>query len=418
MNSPLGIAATADGALFVADGNNYRVVLFQGYPTTNSPSASAVFGAPNFDVLGTLVGVSAVSYDPQTNTLWALVSNLNSLVNYTDALLGIPNAPSLDVGLQFLGNSPHVYIYPKGISFAAFLILTFYTDTAGNINSNINLLVQALEIQEVASNGSVVNSIPFPQLGYEVSQTQTNNGGYIFRFSAFLVAAVSRPTKRCLDKDFFFLKKVFFSHQNTRTSGEIELTYSVFSGNQSLNSAGISFELLPSVLKLEFLLSNWSLEQSANTLNIIFRLEGHPNFTSQQSNATAPGITSFTLSSSTMLSTTINMLSDGVVDGATNTAINFSLTHEGFFELVMRLPHFVNSFQYDPDFGVALGTSGSGSGGGDGSSSLLPLLALLALGIVPLALFLIVALIVVVVYARKWRLNRRDTETRDEVVNI
>ena len=190
----------------------------------------------------------------------------------------------------------------------------------------------------------------------------------------------------------------------------------MFSGNQTFNSAGISFELLPSVLKLEFLLSNWSLEQSANTLNIIFRLEGHPNFTSQQSSATAPGITSFTLSSSTVLSTTINMLSNGVVDGTTNTAINFSLTQENGFELVMRLPHFANSFQYDPDFGVALGTSGSD--GGDGSSSLLPLLALLALVIVPLALFLIVALIVVVIYARKWRLNHQDTETRDEVVNI
>jgi len=110
------------------------------------------------------------------------------------------------------------------------------------------------------------------------------------------------------------------------------------------------------------------------------------------------------------------MLSNGVVDGTTNTAINFSLTQENGFELVMRLPHFANSFQYDPDFGVALGTSGSD--GGDGSSSLLPLLALLALVIVPLALFLIVALIVVVIYARKWRLNHQDTETRDEVVNI
>ena len=61
--------------------------------------------------------------------------------------------------------------------------------------------MQALEIQEVASNGSVVNSIPFPQLGYEVSQSQTSNGGYIFRFSAFLVAAVSRLLNYVWDKD-------------------------------------------------------------------------------------------------------------------------------------------------------------------------------------------------------------------------
>src|SRR5262249_31477591 len=110
---------------------------------------------------------------------------------------------------------------------------------------------------------------------------------------------------------------------------------------------------------------------------------------------------------------TINLLHFGIADNTTNTPITSylnvtsSATGNSSLDLVLELPHFRDSFSYDPDFSITLtGGSASGTGGGDGGSStpLLPLLALIAL-ILPLA-FVLVATATAITACLVWRARK------------
>lgn len=59
-----GNAAYANGILFVADPNSYRILMFDGIPTENSAEPSAVLGKDNFDDLNIVSTTAATFHHP------------------------------------------------------------------------------------------------------------------------------------------------------------------------------------------------------------------------------------------------------------------------------------------------------------------------------------------------------------------
>jgi len=155
-------------------------------------------------------------------------------------------------------------------------------------------------------------------------------------------------------------------------------------------------------------LSGWPFAQPSNTLRLHLVLNVAPNVTSVlQNNGTNAGIVIFMLlSSNETMTTTIRMIPYGTVDGV-NTPVSFSLhqnqTNPGLLALVLEIPHFNSSFQYDPDFSVILPSSQQQ----EASSSavdLLPLLSLIALIFIPAILVTIVVSVAFLVWLRRRRI--------------
>jgi len=162
-------------------------------------------------------------------------------------------------------------------------------------------------------------------------------------------------------------------------------------------------------LKLSLTLSNWNFSSPSNTLHVHLSLVIQPSITNI-SQSTSGNITTFTLLSSNILNTTINMLHLGIADNTSIVPISISLNttsssssssngENSTIVLTLGFPSFASSFHYDPDFSITfLGGGGDGGGsslGGDGggNSNLLALLSLLVLLVVP-AFFIFVGVMV------------------------
>ena len=160
---------------------------------------------------------------------------------------------------------------------------------------------------------------------------------------------------------------------------QLSIRYSLFAVGQTLNSSGISFDTKPSDLEFEMALSGWPFAQSSNTLRLYLLLNVVPNITSLLQNNGTNNITTFTLlSSNETMPTTIRMIGYGTVDGV-NTPMSFSLTQNqtdsDLLALVLEIPHFSSSFQYDPDFSVILPSPQQEDS--SSATDLLPLLSLI-----------------------------------------
>ena len=98
------------------------------------------------------------------------------------------------------------------------------------------------------------------------------------------------------------------------------------------------------------------------------------------------------------------MIGYGTVDGV-NTPVSFSLdqnqTDPGLLALVLDIPHFSSSFQYDPDFSVVLPSQQPGD---PSATDLLPLLSLIALVFIPATLVAIAVVVAFLVWARRWHI--------------
>jgi len=175
---------------------------------------------------------------------------------------------------------------------------------------------------------------------------------------------------------------------------------------QTLNSSRVSFDTKPSDLKFEMALSGWPFAQPSNTLRLHLVLNVTPNVTSLlQNNSTNNNITTFTLlSSNGTMTTTIRMIGFGTVDGV-DTPISFSLaqnqTDPGLLALVLEIPHFNSSFQYDPDFSVILPNQQQQQQETSSATNLLPLLSLIALLVFPVILVTIVVVVALFVWLRR-----------------
>ncbi|MBX8643925.1 MAG: hypothetical protein KIY12_04280 [Thermoplasmata archaeon] len=171
-----------------------------------------------------------------------------------------------------------------------------------------------------------------------------------------------------------------------------------------MNSSGVSFDTKPSDLKFEMALSGWPFAQPSDTLRLHLLLNVTPNVTSLlQNNSTNNNITTFTLlSSNETMTTTIRMIGSGTVDGV-NTPVSFSLAQNqsdpGLLVLVLEIPHFNSSFQYDPDFSVLLPSQQQEDS--SSTTDLLPLLSLIALILIPVTLATIAVLVAFLVWARR-----------------
>ena len=175
---------------------------------------------------------------------------------------------------------------------------------------------------------------------------------------------------------------------------------------QTLNSSGISSDIKPSDLKFEMVLSRWPFAQQSNTLRLHLVLNVIPNVTSLlQNNSTNNNTTTtFTLLSlNKTMTTTIRMIGYGTADGI-DVPISFSLaqnqTDPGLLALMLEIPHFNSSFQYDPDFSVIL-PSQQQQEDSSSTTDLLPLLSLIALLIFPVALAIIAIIITLLVWLRR-----------------
>ena len=179
------------------------------------------------------------------------------------------------------------------------------------------------------------------------------------------------------------------------------MKYTLYATATTLNSAGVTFVTNSSTMKFEIQLGSWNFVQPTNTLRLHMTVDVLPAITSD-SMVQLGQITQFTLHSSNVLTTTINVIGYGVADG-NNTAVAATLdASSNPADLVMDFPHFTSTFIYDPDFSVTVQGS---TADGDGSTNLLPLLALIALVFVPGVLLLITVIIIAVVLFRKWRQN-------------
>ena len=149
-----------------------------------------------------------------------------------------------------------------------------------------------------------------------------------------------------------------------------------------------------------------SFAQPSNTLRLHLVLNVTPNVTSLlQNNSTNNNITTFTLlSSNGTMTTTIRMIGFGTVDGV-DTPISFSLaqnqTDPGLLALVLEIPHFNSSFQYDPDFSVILPNQQQQQQETSSATNLLPLLSLIALLVFPVILVTIVVVVALFVWLRR-----------------
>jgi len=189
---------------------------------------------------------------------------------------------------------------------------------------------------------------------------------------------------------------------------KLSIQYSLFAVGQTLSSSGIFFDTKPSDLKFEMALSGWPFAQPSNTLRLHLVLNVTPNVISilQNNNSTNNNITTFTLlSSNETMTTTIRMLGYGTADGI-DVPISFSLaqtqTDPGLLSLVLEIPHFNSSFQYDPDFSIILSSSQQQQN--SSATDLLPLLSLVALIFIPVTLVAIVVLVALLVWARRQHL--------------
>jgi len=180
----------------------------------------------------------------------------------------------------------------------------------------------------------------------------------------------------------------------------LQLEYQYFAVESSLSSAGISFNTFPGTLKLSLTLSNWNFSSPSNTLHIHLSLNIQPSIT-DISQSTSGNITTFTLLSSNILNSTINMLHLGIADNTSIIPIQFFLNsssplgsgNNSTLDLELVIPSFSSSFHYDPDFSVTFLGGGNDGGDGGGNSNLLALLSLLVLLVVP-AFFIFVGLMV------------------------
>jgi len=114
-------------------------------------------------------------------------------------------------------------------------------------------------------------------------------------------------------------------------------------------------------------------------------------------------ITSFILRSSTIMTTTLNLIHYGIADNQFNVPVQFFLSNtsgssNSSVDLVLELLNFTTSFTYDPDISVTLASPESSN------ADLLPLLALTAL-VIPLV-FIVLAVLGVTFVAAKWCVRR------------
>jgi len=147
-------------------------------------------------------------------------------------------------------------------------------------------------------------------------------------------------------------------------------------------------------------LTGWQFLSTSNTLRLSLGLTIQPNVTSYRvSNSTNNNTTTFTFNSNGVMTTSVQLLRQCVVDSVTVLPVSFALIGQNpSLTLQVFLPYFTQTLQYDPDFSVALsGKSTDHSGGG---SDLLPLLSLIAL-VIPIGMVCIVAVVLVVCFVRR-----------------
>jgi len=142
----------------------------------------------------------------------------------------------------------------------------------------------------------------------------------------------------------------------------------------------------------------------------------------QQPTIAQDTLTTFILQSVNLLTTTTRFLHFGIVDNQTATNILFYLnttatdsTTNSTLDLVLDLPHFNESFSYDPDFSLVLGTSSLDCGDGGSGGTLLPLLSLLVL-LVPITFFMVGAGLLTYVLIRRWQLRAKVTGMAERVL--
>lgn len=120
LSSPYGLAAAADGTLFVSDTGKNRIVIFaplnvseasQGFANL---SAIAVIGAPSLYGNGTLTNPTMLAFDDVNSCLWVVSNSPAGSVLRYPYVFAIPVNNSGGVQLSFEGRTPTFMVSPKG----------------------------------------------------------------------------------------------------------------------------------------------------------------------------------------------------------------------------------------------------------------------------------------------------------------
>jgi hypothetical protein len=187
----------------------------------------------------------------------------------------------------------------------------------------------------------------------------------------------------------------------------VAILYTLYAVSTNVVSAGVSFQVPASTLKMEIDIAQWPFAMPTNRLLYKISLNIQPAVLSViQTNSSEFVI--FTFNSVNQSTTIVRLLRFGVVDGSGTGEVEISLlptNDSSTFDVRMLFPQFASTFHYDPDFSVTLSTSNGsgGGGGGDGNSQLLPLIALAALIIPIMFILLAIGLLAVLVYKKRAR---------------
>jgi len=214
-NSPSGVGIGSDGTLYVTDSGWNRVLLFPPIPpTANQIDAIDIFGqldftSNNFTGVGSVKGPFAVLYDSTYNYLWLCDSLTPRVLRFPFAVVQVQNnIPTLTSQVAFSGRLPNPFVRPKGahhlfrfVSVSLFprtrvkLIRMSSDPSSGNVQASKQLFLQPTMIEEVTSNGTVVQTAAFQQYGYQVTISDDANQNQYFQFIINSPASVSFPSQ-------------------------------------------------------------------------------------------------------------------------------------------------------------------------------------------------------------------------------
>ena len=204
---------------------------------------------------------------------------------------------------------------------------------------------------------------------------------------------------------------------NTPSLLQVDLAYALYAESQTMESAGTSFSIDPSVLKLTVRVARWNFTPTAEVLSFRVSIRVSPACASI-ARTDSGNVTTFSVASSPLasgagvMSASIGVLTRAIADGvAVPVGIDMTPTGDGSTLVVtMTFPRFNESLVYDPDFSVAL----SGGEGGSTSGSDLGLVALVALAAIPCAM-VVAAVAVASIASLIWSRSVRRRGQKDSI---
>jgi hypothetical protein len=121
MSVPTFMSITSDGTLFISDQLANRVLSFSNMPqTANGMKATGVWGQPDF--ISIAIGVAldnfntplGLTYDSPTNSLWIADRGNSRILVFDNAVFKSNVSSSVQVNIQFDGQTPTVVLAPLG----------------------------------------------------------------------------------------------------------------------------------------------------------------------------------------------------------------------------------------------------------------------------------------------------------------